>query len=153
MSPCCTWLWVSQVSLRGKVDLPPDDVFNVLVDVDNHKIFKAIKARPIFNYRQASPGSNTVTFLGVTCIHNYYAQRHMSNKAAGLQAVSYRKVLRDDGAGRLDAEVEQIGQWKFLCFSGSFATRLFVYQDKRRGTVRSGKLAVYVTRQSRASRC
>ena len=52
-----------------------------------------------------------------------------------LQAVAFRKVLRDDGKGRVDAEVEQIGQWKFLCFSGSFATRLFVYQDKRRGTV------------------
>ena len=122
MSFCGNWLLVSQVSLRGKVDLPPDDVFDVLVDVDNHKIFKAIKARPIFNYRQASPGSNTVTFSGVTCTQNYHAQRHDANKTVGLQAVSYRKVLRDDGAGRLDAEVEQIGQWKFLCFSGSFAT-------------------------------
>ena len=53
-----------------------------------------------------------------------------------LQAVAFRRVLRDDSKGRLDAEVEQIGQWKFLCFSGSFATRLYVYQDKRRGTVR-----------------
>ena len=52
-----------------------------------------------------------------------------------LQAVAYRMVLRDDGKGRLDAEVEQIGQWKFLCFGGSFATRLYVYQDKHRGTV------------------
>ncbi len=92
-------------------------------------------------------------FPGVTCIQNYYAQRHIANKTAGLQAVSYRKVLRDDGAGRLDAEVEQIGQWKFLCFSGSFATRLFVYQDKRRGTVRLGNWVSYSTRQSRASRC
>ncbi len=144
---------MSQVSLRGKVDLPPDDVFDVLVDVDNHKIFKAIKARLIFNYRRASPGSSTMTFPGVTCIHKYYVQRHVANKTAGLQAVSYRKVLRDDGAGRLDAEVEQIGQWKFLCFSGSFATRLFVYQDKRRGTVRLGNCVSYSTRQSRASRC
>ncbi len=47
---------MSQVSLRGKVDLPPDDVFDVLVDVDNHKIFKAIKARLIFNCGRASPG-------------------------------------------------------------------------------------------------
>ena len=49
--------------------------------------------------------------------------------------MAFRKVLRDDGKGRLDAEVEQIGQWKFLCFGGSFATRLYVYQDRRRGTV------------------
>jgi hypothetical protein len=33
------------VSLRGKVDLPPDEVFDILVDEDNHKVFKAIKAR------------------------------------------------------------------------------------------------------------
>ncbi len=55
-----------------------------------------------------------------------------------LQAVAFRKVLRDDGKGRLDAEVEQIGQWKFLCFSGSFTTRLYVCQDKRGGTARPG---------------
>jgi hypothetical protein len=52
------------------------------------------------------------------------------------QAVAFRKVLRDDGKGRLDAEVEQVGQWRFLCFSGSFSTRLYVCQDRRRGTVR-----------------
>ena len=33
------------MSLRGKVDLPPDKVFDILVDVDNHKVFKSIKAR------------------------------------------------------------------------------------------------------------
>jgi len=27
------------------VDLPPDEVFDILVDEDNHKVFKAIKAR------------------------------------------------------------------------------------------------------------
>ena len=37
--------WHLQVSLRGKVDLPPDEVFDVLVDVNNHKVFKSIKAR------------------------------------------------------------------------------------------------------------
>lgn len=95
----------------------------------------------------------SLAYPGVTCIHNSYTQRYLAKKTAGLQAVSYRKVLRDDGAGRLDAEVEQIGQWKFLCFSGSFATCLFVYQDKRRGTVCSGKFVIHFTRQSRASRC
>ena len=40
----CTY-WDLQVSLRGKVDLPPDEVFDILVDEDNHKVFKAIKAR------------------------------------------------------------------------------------------------------------
>ncbi|KAK9834910.1 hypothetical protein WJX81_007994 [Elliptochloris bilobata] len=85
--------FMCHVSLRGKVDLPPDKVFDILVDGDNHKVFKAIKA------------------------------------------VAFRKVLRDDGAGRLEAEVEQVGQWKFMLFSGSFSTRLYVSQDKRRGTI------------------
>ena len=34
-----------QVSLRGKVDLPPDDVFDILVNENNHKVFKSIKVR------------------------------------------------------------------------------------------------------------
>ena len=33
------------MSLRGKVDLPPDEVFDILVDADNHKVFKSVKAR------------------------------------------------------------------------------------------------------------
>jgi hypothetical protein len=52
------------------------------------------------------------------------------------QRVSYRRVLEDDG-NRQKVEVEQVARWKLLMFSGSFSTRLFVYQDKQRGTVRS----------------
>ena len=113
-----------QVSLRGKVDLPPDEVFDILVAEDNHKVFKSIKARRL---RPNGACSCALRLQLLQLRSPVWARR--------WQAVAYRKVLRDDGNGRLDAEVEQIGQWKFLCFSGSFATRLYVYQDKRRGTV------------------
>ncbi len=53
-----------------------------------------------------------------------------------MQRVSYRKVLEDDGRGKQRVEVEQVANWRFLCFSGSFATRLHVLQDKRSNTVR-----------------
>jgi hypothetical protein len=46
-------------------------------------------------------------------------------------------VLEDNGRGRQKVEVEQVAAWRFLKFSGSFATRLFVHQDKRHGTVRN----------------
>ena len=53
-----------------------------------------------------------------------------------LQEVTYRKVLHDDKKGRQKVEVEQLAAWKFLMFSGSFTTRLYVTQDKPQGVVR-----------------
>ena len=32
--------------------------------------------------------------------------------------------------------MEQLAAWKFLMFSGSFTTRLYVFQDKPQGVVR-----------------
>ena len=52
-----------------------------------------------------------------------------------MQDVTYRKVLHDDNKGRQKVEVEQLAGWKFLMFSGSFATRLFVFQDRHQRTV------------------
>ena len=57
-----------------------------------------------------------------------------------LQEVSYRKVLHDDRKGRQKVEVEQLAAWKFLMFSGSFTTRLYVFQDKSQGVVRESSL-------------
>lgn len=52
------------------------------------------------------------------------------------QEVVYRKVLEDDG-NRQYVELEQLGRWKFLIFSGSFATRIFLEQKRREKTVHS----------------
>ncbi len=34
-----------QVSMRGKVDLPPNDVYDLLIHPENHKIFRGIEVR------------------------------------------------------------------------------------------------------------
>ena len=67
------------------------------------------------------------------------------------QRVVYRKVLEDDG-NRQKVEVEQLARWKILMFSGSFSTRLFVYQDKRLGTV-SALTASDITRGQACHAC
>lgn len=50
------------------------------------------------------------------------------------QEVTYRKVLEDDGNRQL-VEVEQKGRWKFLMFSGSFASRVIAEQNRQEHTV------------------
>ena len=61
------------------------------------------------------------------------------------QKVGYRKVLEDDGKGKQKVEVEQVAAWKLLMFKGSFSTRLFVFQDKRRGLVRLPRSCTHLT--------
>ncbi|EIE21311.1 hypothetical protein COCSUDRAFT_43073 [Coccomyxa subellipsoidea C-169] len=85
--------FLMKVALQAKVDLSPDEVYDILTAPDNASVFKGIKKVP------------------------------------------YRKVLQDDGRGKQKVEVEQLAAWKFLMFSGSFATRLYVFQDKRRHIV------------------
>lgn len=41
-----------------------------------------------------------------------------------IKEVTYRKVLENDG-NRLLVELEQLGRWQFLVFSGSFSSRAF----------------------------
>lgn len=47
-----------------------------------------------------------------------------------VQALKMRKVLEDDRRGRQLIEVEQDAKWRFLCFSGTFTTKLFVRQNR-----------------------
>ncbi|DBA82760.1 hypothetical protein WJX77_007926 [Trebouxia sp. C0004] len=54
---------------------------------------------------------------------------------SGIKRIDYRKVLEDNGAGKMKIEVQQVGQWKFLGFSGEFATTLHVYQDRKAGKI------------------
>ena len=41
-----------QVSLRAKVDLPPDDVYEILIAPDNSAVFKGIKVSHIIRQLQ-----------------------------------------------------------------------------------------------------
>jgi hypothetical protein len=47
-----------------------------------------------------------------------------------MQEVCYRKVLEDDGNRQL-VEVEQLGRWRFLMFSGTFSSRVMVEQNRQ----------------------
>lgn len=82
--------WVS-LKLIGRIPLPPEEVFDILTDPDNHKIFRSVKAH-----------------------HN-------------------RKLIADDGRGRQEVEVEQVGRWRFGPFAGSFKVHLRVFQDRQEG--------------------
>ncbi|KAL2612866.1 hypothetical protein R1flu_024558 [Riccia fluitans] len=77
----------SQGGDSRRVCLPPDDVYDIITDPNNRRVFKNVKE------------------------------------------VTYRKVLEDDGDRQL-VEVEQLGRWKFLVFSGTFACRVFVEQSR-----------------------
>lgn len=46
-----------------------------------------------------------------------------------IKEVVFRKVLEDDGNRQL-VEVEQLGRWRFLMLSGTFATRVIVEQNR-----------------------
>ncbi|KAK9856105.1 hypothetical protein WJX84_003178 [Apatococcus fuscideae] len=82
-----------KVCMKGKVELPPTDVYDLLTHPENHKIFR------------------------------------------GIEAVLERKVLHDKG-GRQKVLVVHEARWKFLFFSGKFATHMHVEQDRGAGTVR-----------------
>ncbi|KAK9863078.1 hypothetical protein WJX84_003160 [Apatococcus fuscideae] len=82
-----------KVAMKGKVDLPPGDVYELLIHPDNHKIFR------------------------------------------GIERVLERRVLHDKH-GKQKVLVVHEAKWKFLLFSGKFATHMHVEQDKRAGTVR-----------------
>ncbi|BBN17142.1 hypothetical protein MPTK1_7g12310 [Marchantia polymorpha subsp. ruderalis] len=81
-----------RIESRFSVSLPPDDVFDIIIDPNNRRVFKNVKE------------------------------------------VTYRKVLEDDGNRQL-VEVEQLGRWKFLVFSGTFACRVFVEQNRKEHTM------------------
>ncbi|GMH45603.1 hypothetical protein BSKO_13560 [Bryopsis sp. KO-2023] len=86
--------FLCRVQLRAKINCPPDQVFDVLVDPENARYFRTVKA------------------------------------------VTFRKVLKDAGLdGEKKVEIEQAAGWRFLLFSGLFFTRLFVSENKRKGTI------------------
>lgn len=46
-----------------------------------------------------------------------------------------RKVVSDDGHGRQEVSVTQVGRWRFGPFKGTFTVNLAVTQDRKHGTV------------------
>lgn len=75
-----------------QLGLPPDAVFNIIIDPENKRVFRNIKE------------------------------------------VTYRKVIEDEDHRQL-VEVEQSAIWRFLCFSGTLAIRVFVDQNRHTHSV------------------
>jgi len=84
--------WCS-IKLLARVPLPPEEVYGILVDPENYKIFRSVK--------------------------------EMRN----------RRVLWDNKHGKEEVEVEQVGQWRFGPFKGSFNVHLIVNQDRNKKTM------------------
>jgi hypothetical protein len=84
--------WCS-IKLLARIPLPPEEVYGILTDPENYKIFRSVK--------------------------------EMRN----------RRVLSDNKHGKEEVEVEQVGQWRFGPFKGSFNVHLIVNQDKHKRTM------------------
>lgn len=54
-----------------------------------------------------------------------------------VQRVKSREVLEDDQRGKQLIAIQQEGNWKFLCFSGTLNTNLYVQQNRRTSEVRN----------------
>lgn len=81
------------IKLLARIPLPPEEVYGILVDPENYKIFRSVKK------------------------------------------VRNRRVLWDDKHGKEEVEVEQVGQWRFGPFKGSFNVHLKVNQDRNKKTM------------------
>jgi uncharacterized protein YndB with AHSA1/START domain len=79
--------WCS-IKLLARIPLPPEEVYAILTDPENYKIFRSVKA------------------------------------------VRNRRILSKNNHGKEEVEVEQVGQWRFGPFKGSFNVHLIVSQDK-----------------------
>lgn len=71
------------------------------------------------------PMSSDEIFEIITSPHNHEIFNSVS-------APRKRKVVRDDGRGRQDIDMEQVGRWRFGPFRGSFGVRLKITQDRRK---------------------
>lgn len=47
-----------------------------------------------------------------------------------IKALKSRKIIEDDRRGRQVIDIEQEAKWRFLCFGGTFSTKLFVHQNR-----------------------
>ncbi|CAG9464575.1 unnamed protein product [Pedinophyceae sp. YPF-701] len=53
-----------------------------------------------------------------------------------MVGIKSRKILEDDGRGRMKLQLEQEGRWRFLMFRGKFPVNLLVEQDRNKGFIK-----------------
>lgn len=109
--------WLCHVRMQQKLDLPPDKAYDIISDPDNARIFRNIEVR-----------------LLAVMPPRMARQNHADEKAelntilSRPQECTHRKILHDNGRGRLRVEVDHQSGWRFLWHKGQFTTKLLVEQ-------------------------
>ncbi|XP_022632468.1 uncharacterized protein LOC106779894 isoform X1 [Vigna radiata var. radiata] len=96
----------SLCNLNAEVDvgLPPDAVYNIVIDPDNRRVFKNIKEFP--------------NFVKFNLVMSF------------CQEVISRKVLVDEGHRQV-VDLDQAAIWKFLWWSGTISINVLVDQNRK----------------------
>jgi len=63
-------------------------------------------------------------------LYDLLTQPDNSGVFRNIKALTSRKIIEDDHRGRQVIDIEQEAKWRFLCFGGTFSTKLFVHQNK-----------------------
>lgn len=87
--------FMCNVKARGRLRMEPDKVFDILISPDNYRYFSGIKVCIRHQLLiQQSAAAGPVIKPPKLCWH--------------LQRIDYRKVLEDNGAGKIKIEVQQV---------------------------------------------
>lgn len=96
--------FMCNVKARGRLRMEPDKVFDILISPDNYRYFSGIKVCiqcQLLSQQSAAAGPVS----------------HAPSLCWLLQRIDYRKVLEDNGAGKLKVEVQQV--FRAICVSPS----------------------------------
>ncbi|XP_024318964.1 uncharacterized protein LOC100824540 isoform X2 [Brachypodium distachyon] len=113
------------LNLRFKAGLPPDAVYNIIIDPENRRVFKNIKLTI-----QGIALKKKISLLPYPRARNSCTRYY-----SAFQEVVSRKVLLDEGLRQV-VEVEQAAIWKFLWWSGILSVHVFVDQNRKDHTVK-----------------
>ena len=87
--------FMCNVKARGRLRMEPDKVFDILISPDNYRYFSGIKVciqYQLLVQQSAAPGPAVKS----------------PSPCWLLQRIDYRKVLEDNGAGKMKIEVQQV---------------------------------------------
>lgn len=88
--------FMCSITAKGRLRMGPDRVFDILVSPDNYKYFSGIKVPSPWRLQSAGRATR----------RRSTAQRRL--RLFGLQKIEHRKVLEDNGHGKMRVEVQQV---------------------------------------------
>lgn len=105
--------FMCNVKARGRLRMEPDKVFDILISPDNYRYFSGIKVciRHQLLIEQLAAAGQVVKAPSLCWL---------------LQRIDYRKVLEDNGAGKMKIEVQQV--CRATCASPSVCCMTKVFQ-------------------------